>query len=94
MSGPARGLLRHSRRFDLAPAWPLRLPLRNGRDSVMRCRGRVLTRVIHVDGEPVVLRAAQPALDRVVLDARGRSREAVDAVLGGADVPHVRPAAL
>jgi 3-methyladenine DNA glycosylase/8-oxoguanine DNA glycosylase len=78
VSGPARGQLRHSRRFDLAPAWPLRLPLRNGRDSVLRCRGRVLTRVIHVDGEPVVLRAAQPALDRVVLDARGPSSSAVD----------------
>ena len=78
MRGPERGQLRHARRFDLAPAWPLRLPLRNGRDSVMRCRGRVLTRVIHVEGEPVVLRAAQPALDRVVLDARGRSPSAVD----------------
>jgi DNA-3-methyladenine glycosylase II len=70
--------VRHSRRADVRPAWPLRLPLRNGRDSVLRCRGRVLTRVIHVDGEAVVLRAAQPALDRVVLDARGDSQDAVD----------------
>jgi 3-methyladenine DNA glycosylase/8-oxoguanine DNA glycosylase len=60
------------------PRWPLRLPLRNGRDSVLRCRGRVLTRVVHVEGEAVVLRAAQPSLDRVVFDARGASQDAVD----------------
>jgi 3-methyladenine DNA glycosylase/8-oxoguanine DNA glycosylase len=34
--------------------------------------------VIHVEGEPVVLRAAQPSLERVVLDARGPSRDAVE----------------
>jgi 3-methyladenine DNA glycosylase/8-oxoguanine DNA glycosylase len=79
--GPDPGILRVSRRLDVRPAWPLRLPLRNGRDSVLRCRARVLTRVLHVDGTPVVLRAAQPSLERVVFDARGARLDAVEHAL-------------
>jgi len=41
----------------------------------------VLTRVLHVEGTPVVLRAAQPSADRVVFDARGGSADAVDHAL-------------
>jgi DNA-3-methyladenine glycosylase II len=36
----------------------------------MRCRGGVLERLIHVDGEPVVVRAAQPSAQRVVVGAQ------------------------
>jgi 3-methyladenine DNA glycosylase/8-oxoguanine DNA glycosylase len=38
----------------------------------------VLERLLHPGGEPVVVRAAQPAPDRLVLAARGPSREACE----------------
>src|SRR4051812_6636059 len=41
----------------------------------MRCRGGVLERLLHVEGSPVVVRAAQPAAHRVVLGAWGPDRE-------------------
>jgi 3-methyladenine DNA glycosylase/8-oxoguanine DNA glycosylase len=55
-------------RVELRPASPFRMP-RAGKDGVMRRRGGVLERLLHVDGEPVVVRMAQPAADRVVLGA-------------------------
>lgn len=38
-------------------------------DGVLRCRDGVLTRLLHVEGEPAVVRVAQPAADRVVFGA-------------------------
>jgi 3-methyladenine DNA glycosylase/8-oxoguanine DNA glycosylase len=38
-------------------------------DGVLRRRGGVIERLLHLDGEPVVVRAAQPAADRVVIGA-------------------------
>lgn len=40
-------------------------------DGVARRRDGVWERLVHVDDEPVVVRAAQPAEDRVVIGARG-----------------------
>lgn len=57
-------------RVELRPRSPLRLP-GPGRDGVARRRGGVLERLLHVDGQPVVVRASQPAADRIVLSARG-----------------------
>jgi 3-methyladenine DNA glycosylase/8-oxoguanine DNA glycosylase len=58
-------------RREIRPVWPFRLPGAGGMDGVARRRGGVLERLLHVDDEPVVLRAAQPSDDRVVIGARG-----------------------
>jgi 3-methyladenine DNA glycosylase/8-oxoguanine DNA glycosylase len=68
-------------RHDIRPAWPFRLPRGGGMDGVTRRRGTVLERLLHVDDEPVVLRAAQPAADRVVLGARAACRDAAEEAL-------------
>jgi 3-methyladenine DNA glycosylase/8-oxoguanine DNA glycosylase len=44
-------------------------------DGVARRRGGVLERLLHVEGQPVVVRAAQPAAERVVLGARAERRD-------------------
>jgi 3-methyladenine DNA glycosylase/8-oxoguanine DNA glycosylase len=62
-------------RAEVRPPWPYRLPRGGGMDGVLRRRGGVLQRLLHVDDEPVVLRAAQPAADRVVIGARAARRE-------------------
>jgi 3-methyladenine DNA glycosylase/8-oxoguanine DNA glycosylase len=58
-------------RHEIRPVWPFRLPGAGGMDGVARRRGGVLERLLHVEDEPVVLRAAQPSADRVVIGARG-----------------------
>ena len=55
-------------RVEIRPAWPFRLP-HGGSDGVARRRGTVLERLLHVEGERAVVRAAQPGLDRVVVGA-------------------------
>jgi 3-methyladenine DNA glycosylase/8-oxoguanine DNA glycosylase len=57
-------------RVELRPRSPLRLP-HPALDGVGRMRDGVLERLLHHDGRPVVVRAAQPAGDRIVLAARG-----------------------
>jgi 3-methyladenine DNA glycosylase/8-oxoguanine DNA glycosylase len=53
-----------------------RLPRRNGMDGLMRCRGGVLERLLHHEDEPVVVRMAQTADDRVLFGARAHTRTA------------------
>lgn len=60
-------------RAELRPAWPVRLP-GGGMDGLAQRRGGVWLRLIHLDGAPVELRAAQPAADRIVLGARALRR--------------------
>lgn len=57
-------------RTEVKPRTVFRLPLRNGPDGLLRHRGGVLHRLLHVDERPVVVRVAQPAPDRVVFGAR------------------------
>jgi 3-methyladenine DNA glycosylase/8-oxoguanine DNA glycosylase len=45
-------------------------------DGVLRCRGGVLERLLHQDGEPVHVRVAQTARDAVLFGARSHSAEA------------------
>jgi 3-methyladenine DNA glycosylase/8-oxoguanine DNA glycosylase len=59
-------------RVEIRPASPFRLP-RGGMDGLLRRRGGVVERLLHDDGEPVLVRAAQPARDRVVIGARART---------------------
>jgi 3-methyladenine DNA glycosylase/8-oxoguanine DNA glycosylase len=42
-------------------------------DGIVRRRGGVRERLLHVEGVPVVLRAAQPAPDRIVIGAFGEA---------------------
>ncbi|HEV2943655.1 MAG TPA: hypothetical protein VGX26_00880 [Solirubrobacteraceae bacterium] len=60
-------------RVEVRPASPFRLPLRGGMDSVLRHRGGVLERLLHHEEEPVLVRVAQTAEDRVLFGARASS---------------------
>ncbi len=53
----------------MRPASPYRLP-RGSDDRTLRIAGGVATRFLHVEGSPVLVRAWQPAGDRVVLRAQ------------------------
>ncbi len=65
-------------RREVRPRWVFRLPSRGGPDGLMRVRGRVLHRLVHLEGEPVVVRVAQLAPDRVLFGARAQRREAAE----------------
>jgi DNA-3-methyladenine glycosylase II len=60
---------------DVRPPSPFRMP-RGSSDRTLRVRGGVATRLLHVGDSPVLVRAWQPARDRVRLRA-----EAVDPAL-------------
>ena len=47
-------------------------------DGVLRRHGRVLERLLHHEDEPVVVRIAQSAPDRVLFGARAATREAAE----------------
>jgi 3-methyladenine DNA glycosylase/8-oxoguanine DNA glycosylase len=66
-------------RVEVTPAGgagTFRLPRRNGADGLLRRRGGVLERLLHHGDQPVVVRIAQPAPDRVVFGARAASSAA------------------
>ncbi len=65
-------------RTEVRPAWPFRLQRHGGKDGVLRYRDGVLSRLLHVEGEPVVVRVAQPSAERVVFGARAGSRDAAE----------------
>jgi DNA-3-methyladenine glycosylase II len=65
-------------RSEVRPPWTFRLPRRLGLDYLMRRRGSVLERLLHLDGEPVIVRVAQPAADRVVFGAWAAERAAAE----------------
>ncbi len=68
------------RRIELEPRWPLRLP-GGGADGVMRVRGGVLERLLHVEERPVLVRAAQGVARSIVIGAWGPSRGACEVAL-------------
>lgn len=70
------------RTVEVTPKWPFKLPRMLYRDGVMLRRDGVLMRLIHVEEAPVVVRAAQPRPDRVILRADGPTHEACDHALG------------
>ncbi|HEU4705849.1 MAG TPA: hypothetical protein VFS64_01530 [Solirubrobacterales bacterium] len=49
---------------EVRPPSPYRLP-RGSADRTLRVRGGVATRLLHVEGSPILVRAWQPARDRV-----------------------------
>ena len=58
---------------EVRPPSPFQLPRGSSSDRTLRVRGGVAGRLLHVDGSPVLVRAWQPARDRVRFRA-----EAVD----------------
>src|SRR3954466_13427713 len=67
-------------RVTVRPRWAFRLP-GGAPDGVLRRRGGVLERLVHVDDQPVVVRVAQTAPDEVLFGARADDREtATDAI--------------
>lgn len=66
------------RRVEVAPRWPLRLPSGGGMDGVLRSRGGVLHRLMHLEGRPVVVRAVHTAGDRVLIGASAPDSRAAE----------------
>jgi 3-methyladenine DNA glycosylase/8-oxoguanine DNA glycosylase len=64
-------------RRTVRPRWPFRLP-GGSPDRVMRRRGSVLERLVHVGGAPVVVRVAQTARDEVLFGAWAAERDAAE----------------
>ncbi len=54
---------------EVLPPWPYRLPSGGGGDAVMRVSRGVATRLLHVDGAPIVVRAWQRRDGRVAFHA-------------------------
>ena len=57
------------------PPWPYRLPRRGSGDGTIRARDGVVSRLLHVEREPVVVRAFQRRSGEVVLRAEGDRAE-------------------
>ncbi|MGH2879316.1 MAG: DNA-3-methyladenine glycosylase family protein [Solirubrobacteraceae bacterium] len=76
LAGRSRDSALRELRVEVAPAAPFRLPLRNGMDGVLKCKGGVLERLLHHEGEPVRVRVAQTAHDRVLFGALSASEKA------------------
>jgi 3-methyladenine DNA glycosylase/8-oxoguanine DNA glycosylase len=69
-------------RREIRPVWPFRLPGAGGMDGVASTRGGVWERLVHVEDAPVVVRAAQPSEDRVVIGARGGATDVCEEAIG------------
>ncbi len=55
--------------LEVAPPSPYRLPRYGSEDGVMRVEGGIATRLLHVDGCPVLTKAWEPGKGRVALRA-------------------------
>jgi 3-methyladenine DNA glycosylase/8-oxoguanine DNA glycosylase len=60
---------------EIRPPWPYRLPAGGGGDAVMRVRRGVVTRFLHVDGRPAIVRAAQRRDGTVLIRAEAEAAE-------------------
>ena len=64
---------------EVRPRWPYRLPRSSGGDGVLRSpRKGIACRLLHVDGQPVVVHAWEPGKDRVVVRASGADRDRLE----------------
>ena len=54
---------------EVRPPWPYRLPRSGGGDGAMRVRSGIVTRLLHVDADPIVVRAWQRRDSTVVMRA-------------------------
>jgi DNA-3-methyladenine glycosylase II len=71
---------------DVRPASPYRLP-RGSDDRTLRIEAGVATRLLHVEGSPVLVRAWQPAPDRVAIRAQAVAAERVKLAIPAAAEP-------
>jgi DNA-3-methyladenine glycosylase II len=60
-------------RREVRAAWPVRLPRRGAPDGTLRVRAGVLERLLHVEGDPVVVRVAQRGSLDVLFEGRSES---------------------
>jgi 3-methyladenine DNA glycosylase/8-oxoguanine DNA glycosylase len=65
-------------RVEVRPRWAFALQLRNGLDGLTRVRRGVVERLLHAGEEPVLVRVAQPARDRVLFAARADHRDVAE----------------
>jgi 3-methyladenine DNA glycosylase/8-oxoguanine DNA glycosylase len=63
-------------RIEVRPPWTFRLSRRGGLDGLTRVRGGVVHRLLHAGEEPVLVRVAQLARDRVLFGAQADDRAA------------------
>jgi 3-methyladenine DNA glycosylase/8-oxoguanine DNA glycosylase len=68
-------------RQTVRPRWAFRLP-GGAPDGVLRRRGAVLERLVHVDGAPAVVRVAQTGAHEVLFGARAADRDAAREAIG------------
>jgi 3-methyladenine DNA glycosylase/8-oxoguanine DNA glycosylase len=61
-------------RLEVKPRWAFGLPARGPLDGLMRVRGGVLHRLLHIGEHPVLIRVAQLARDRVLFGAQSADR--------------------
>ena len=73
-----RGDERVEVRVEVRPRWTFRLPLRGGLDGLTKVRRGVLHRLVHAGEEPVLVRVAQVAPDRVLFGAQGADEAAAE----------------
>jgi 3-methyladenine DNA glycosylase/8-oxoguanine DNA glycosylase len=68
-------------REHVRPRWAFRLP-GGGADGVLRRRGSVLERLLHVEGRPAVVRVAQTARGELLFGARAEARDLAGEAIG------------
>ncbi|HEY8083880.1 MAG TPA: hypothetical protein VIE64_10090 [Solirubrobacterales bacterium] len=74
--------------LEVKPPFPYRLPTYGGEDRVMRVSGGVATRLLDVEHSPVLVRAWQPAADRVLIRAEPVDPASVKASVLASEPPH------
>jgi 3-methyladenine DNA glycosylase/8-oxoguanine DNA glycosylase len=68
-------------RLEVEPRWCYRLPRRSTMDGLVRVRGGVLHRLLHVGGSPVRVRVAQLTSGRVLFGAEAEYREQAEVAI-------------
>ncbi len=68
-------------RVEVVPRWPFRLPAHGGRDGVLRRRGGVLERLLHLDERPAIVRVAQTGERSVLFGAWAQDRSDAEAAI-------------
>jgi 3-methyladenine DNA glycosylase/8-oxoguanine DNA glycosylase len=78
---------------EARPPSPYRLPAYGSEDGVMRVQRGVISRLLHVDGSPVLVRAWEPGRDRVLLRAESLDPATIAAPGPGPAAPQRRAGA-
>ena len=69
-------------RVEVVPPWAFELPRYGGRDGVLRCRGGVLERLLHLEGRAAIVRVAQLSERRVLFGAWAQDRDDAEEAIG------------